>query len=306
MEIEKAQIKEKKQHGTGWVPYSYYACCISDYFSGVPLHWHDEFEINYILHGQGEFIFGEERFKAKDGDIVIATPGLLHAIFNCEKTEVRYETIVFKSDMLGTESQDRSSSTYIHPIVNGTYGISPHITPDTPYYEELHSCVITIVDCAKSNKPMTDLLMKSALLRLFYLLWDSGCVTARDNKSKLGEVLRPVLKYIKEHLSEPLTITQLARYAHMSESYFMEMFKQVAGMSAMAYVNQLRIRHICELLRSTTLTVSQIALDNGFRNLANFNRQFKRMMGCTPQEYRRLNSNMQEQKYSLLDKQILY
>ena len=69
--MEKADIKEKRQHATGWIPYSYYASAIPDYFANVPLHWHEEFEINYVLHGQGEFLCGEERFIAKDGDIVI-------------------------------------------------------------------------------------------------------------------------------------------------------------------------------------------------------------------------------------------
>jgi len=292
--MEKADIKEKRQHATGWIPYSYYASAIPDYFANVPLHWHEEFEINYVLQGQGEFLCGEERFIAKDGDIVIATPGLLHAMFHCEKTAVRYETVVFSADMLGIETQDRCNATYIYPLVNGTFGITPHITPDTPHYSELRTCVSTIIDCAKANNPMADLLMKSALMRFFYMLWNGGSVTARDKESRLSEMLRPALQYISDHLTEALTIEQLAKSAHMSESYFMEQFKHLAGMSAIAYVNQLRIRRICELLRTTTLTISQIAFDSGFRNLSNFNRQFRRMMGCTPQEYRKFNSGIQE------------
>ncbi|MFQ9299360.1 MAG: helix-turn-helix domain-containing protein [Blautia sp.] len=43
----------------------------------------------------------------------------------------------------------------------------------------------------------------------------------------------------------------------------------------------------CEALRSTTRSVSEIAYDNGFRNLSNFNRQFRNKVGCTPQMYRK-------------------
>ena len=43
----------------------------------------------------------------------------------------------------------------------------------------------------------------------------------------------------------------------------------------------------CEALRSTTRSVSEIAYDNGFRNLSNFNRQFRSKVGCTPQMYRK-------------------
>ena len=41
-------IKEKCQHGSIQVPYSYYDCGIPDYFTSVPLHWHSEMELNYI------------------------------------------------------------------------------------------------------------------------------------------------------------------------------------------------------------------------------------------------------------------
>lgn len=46
-------IKEKCQHGSIQVPYSYYDCGIPDYFTSVPLHWHSEMELNYIKSGNG-------------------------------------------------------------------------------------------------------------------------------------------------------------------------------------------------------------------------------------------------------------
>ena len=45
-------IKEKCQHGSIQVPYSYYDCGILDYFTSVPLHWHSEMELNYIKSGR--------------------------------------------------------------------------------------------------------------------------------------------------------------------------------------------------------------------------------------------------------------
>ena len=47
--------KEKRQHGSMQVPYSYYDCRMPDYFPGVPLHWHGEMELNYIKRGTGYF-----------------------------------------------------------------------------------------------------------------------------------------------------------------------------------------------------------------------------------------------------------
>ena len=102
-----------------------------------------------------------------------------------------------------------------------------------------------------------------------------------------AENLRPVLAYIQEHFADPITIEELARLSHLSKSYFMSCFKQTFGLGAVEYLTQLRIKAACEALRSTTQSVSEIAYDNGFRNLSNFNRQFRSKVGCTPQMYRK-------------------
>ena len=53
-------IKEKCQHGSIQVPYSYYDCGIPDYFTSVPLHWHSEMELNYIKSGNGFFKYEDQ------------------------------------------------------------------------------------------------------------------------------------------------------------------------------------------------------------------------------------------------------
>ena len=87
---------------------------------------------------------------------------------------------------------------------------------------------------------------------------------------------------------EKITIEQLANTAHMSKSYFMGTFKKQVGMGAINYINQLRIKSACELLRSKNQNVSEIAFSCGFTNLSNFNRQFRRQIGITPKEYAKL------------------
>ena len=103
----------------------------------------------------------------------------------------------------------------------------------------------------------------------------------------MTETLRPVLTYIQKHHSESVTIEQLAKIAHMSSSYFMSCFKQNFGLGAIEYLNQVRIRSACDLLRNTDRSISDIAFDTGFHNLSNFNRQFRTKVGCSPQTYRK-------------------
>lgn len=77
-------IKEKCQHGSIQVPYSYYDCGIPDYFTSVPPHWHSEMELNYIKSGNGFFKYEDQTISAKPGDIFLIQPNVLHAIMSDE------------------------------------------------------------------------------------------------------------------------------------------------------------------------------------------------------------------------------
>ncbi len=102
-----------------------------------------------------------------------------------------------------------------------------------------------------------------------------------------GRIIRPAIEYMNENIGEDITIELLADTVHLSKSYFMRCFKKTVGIGAIEYLAQLRVKKVCALLCETDMTASEAAFGCGFRNLSNFNRRFKEIMGCTPCEYRK-------------------
>lgn len=281
---------EKKRHSSELVPFSYYKCLIPDYFTSVPLHCHGEFEINYILGGCAEFTCGDERFVSEKGDIIIIPPNMLHSIYPYENNGQRYDTLVFSPEMLGASENNRCAAECVRPLVSGDFGMNVRITAAHQYYDELRSVTESVFSCAKGGTPQLDMLLRSGLLRLFWLLENGGDIYRKNApESSRSEVIRPAIEYIAENYRESITVAQLADTVHLSKSYFMERFRQSAGIGAVEYITQLRIKSACELLSSTRKTAAEIAYECGFRNISNFNRQFKKIAGCTPHEYRKLN-----------------
>lgn len=281
--------KEKRIHSCELVPFSYYESRLPDYFANVPLHWHKEFELNYILSGQGEFICGDDRFMVHEGDMIILQPDVLHAVYPSVDSVILYDTLVFNSDMLVGTGNDRSSLEIFLPLSNNSFLLNPRITGDNSRYSELEECVKEIFIHTKKNTPLDDIMLKSELLRFFAILVENKEFHAADqvNTAK-SEMLRPALEYIHGHFRENITIEQLADISHVSKSYFMSCFKKMAGIGAIEYINQIRIKTVCELLRTDNRNISEIAFTCGFTNLANFNRQFRRQIGTSPKEYRNL------------------
>lgn len=233
--------KEKRQHGSMQVPYSYYDCRMPDYFPGVPLHWHGEMELNYIKRGTGYFQYEDRLLTAHAGDIFLIQPNLVHAILPAEQESMFYDTIVFHQNMLIGGYDDRSYTEILQPFFSARRRIQAPISPEHSGYAALSASVHQIFRCIRENSAVSDLLLKSELLRFFYLLAASPeLCTDRPAMPAAAENLRPVLAYIQEHFADPITIEELARLSHLSKSYFMSCFKQTFGLGAVEYLTQLR------------------------------------------------------------------
>lgn len=277
--------RENRIHSSEIKPYSYYKCIIPDHFNCVPMHWHSEFEINFIREGSAEFICGEEKFTSSAGDIIITQPNVMHSIYPCSDTRQVYDTLVFSHEIFGGTDSDRYFRECIKPLINGNMRIQTHITPEHHYYSELEKIMENIFACAQGDTPQLDMLMRSQLLKLFWLL-ETEAETDTDI-GETGENIRPALEYIAAHFHEVITIKQLASAVHLSQSYFMNQFQKHVGFSAVEYISHFRINQACKALVSTKKNVLEIAFDCGFHNISNFNRQFRKIAGCSPTEYRK-------------------
>lgn len=104
-----------------------------------------------------------------------------------------------------------------------------------------------------------------------------------DDTERMGRILR----FIEDRLTEEISRDEVARVAALSCGAFSRYFKSRTGKSLPEYVNELRIGRSCRLLAETDQSVTDIAFDCGFRNLANFNRWFLHITKLVPREYRR-------------------
>jgi AraC-like DNA-binding protein/ligand-binding sensor protein len=93
-------------------------------------------------------------------------------------------------------------------------------------------------------------------------------------------------QFIEEHLTEDLSLGQVAKAVHASVFYFCKMFKKGAGLNFTEFVSRTRVEKSKNLLLNPNLRVSEIAYEVGFQSLTHFNRVFKKVVGESPTEYR--------------------
>lgn len=296
------ETREDRQHSTAYIPYSFYECRIPEASLNVPMHWHDEFEINRVVRGRGEFICGDNKLTAEEGDMLVIPPDMLHAAYTPEGETLVYQAMVFSPLMLGANGNDRCTLEYIRPLVQGSLRPDNLISTGTENYTELREAARRIFAyggfpdrgeegggmTVSGGSPGTELLLKGELMRFFGLLTCQG--SGEDGPGSgisLSEAVRPALEYMVENYANNISVEELAGRVHLSKSYFMSCFKKAVGVGAIEYLAQLRVNAACERLTGTDQAVSEIAFACGYNNLSNFNRQFRRVKGCSPREYRK-------------------
>ncbi len=111
----------------------------------------------------------------------------------------------------------------------------------------------------------------------------------QNTKLKKDSPLYPAISYIENHPTENISMKQMAMLCHLSESYFSRLFSKEMGENFGNYISRLKIDRSKELLRSSKLSVSQIAKAVGYHDTSHYIRLFKRYEGVTPTVYRQYN-----------------
>jgi len=99
--------------------------------------------------------------------------------------------------------------------------------------------------------------------------------------------LRRVREHIETNFAQKIDLSRLARIAGLSTSYFSRAFKQSIGMPPHRYVMMRRLAAAAELIRKTTKSLAEVALEVGFSDQSHFTRIFTQMTGGTPGALRR-------------------
>lgn len=100
------------------------------------------------------------------------------------------------------------------------------------------------------------------------------------------ERLQAIEQFITDHLSEPVTLEQIAKYVHLHPNYLVRYFNKHFNVSPLKYLNRKRMQKAKSLLSTTSLTVKQVSEQVGFPDTNHFSKAFRKENSCSPTEFR--------------------
>ena len=259
-------------------------------------HSHDFFEIGYVEDGEGLHYDGSEFQTVKGGSFVLISPGAEHCFSSNENNSIPwlmvYDCLFVKDffesvrEMYLNINELKNSALYKLLSKRERFCL---VLNDAD--KEIHFYIEAIK--SKCNAPFSnaDIIVKNLLLNMLIEIgniYDMQLGLAQTNqKTLLG--IEHLIRYIKVNLDVDLNLDLLAAQIHMSPSYLSRYFKQKTGRTVSEYIMELRIKKAQDLLLSTTHSISDVCFLCGYSSITNFRKYFRKYVGLSPRDYRKLN-----------------
>jgi AraC-like DNA-binding protein len=252
-------------------------------------HFHPEYQLTLVLRSRGYRLVGDNLAPLRPGDLVLVGANLPHVWHQEEQrggspTAVHAVVVRFLDTFLGPGFLEIPEAQPIRRLLRqARRGL------------EVTGPVRDAVACEMERLPRLSGLDRVACLLTIL----SALAKSRDLRPIASPGFVPnvssgdqsrverVIDFVHGHLSGRIDRAAVAAAASLSAGAFSRFFKLRTGKTLPQYVNEVRIGRACRLLADEQAKITDVALECGFRSLANFNRRFLEIAGMTPREYRR-------------------
>ena len=249
----------------------------------VSMHWHPHVELNLMLVGEAEFMVDGRPHSLAPGDFIIINSGDIH--MGTARPEVplkdRYQELV-------TILWDYP---FLYRYVDHLSALRFEIPCSEELRQKLRDLILEIDRFYMEKNLCFEMEITSALLQIGIILL-RHCLVSEDRLPESGsrshlQAIQNAVSYIEKHFQEDLSLEEVAAQAHFTPAYFSQRFRQMTGVTYHDYLVNCRIKNSLREIRSTDLSITDIAFRNGFPSVKSFIAYFRKTYGTTPLQYRK-------------------
>jgi AraC-like DNA-binding protein len=259
------------------------------------LHAHEFAEIVLITAGRGVHVTGTESYPLSAGDAFVIGGSRRHDYHSMER--LCLVNILFQPEKLNLRTYDLRTLPGYHalftlePAWRQRHQFNSRLRLTPPELSVVTAFVEKLEEELHTRAPGFKFMATASFMQIVGYL--SRCFARAKNPDsrallRIGEAI----SHLEANYHDPIDLDRLAAIAHMSKRHFMRSFQAAMGSSPIAHLIQLRVNHAASLLRRTDHSVTEIAFQVGFSDSNYFTRQFRRLLGVTPSEYRQQHAHL--------------
>ena len=244
------------------------------------MHHHRCFELYYLLRGEREYFIEDRFFKLTEGDLVMIPKGILHR--TAGKGASRY-LIYFSEEFM----QNYFTSAALEPLLCN----APFVfRPDEETREHIHMILnALLLEQARKQREgeqgQGELLAGYVYQLLFLMVHATNTYVPHDYAD--GRIAE-VIQYINENYNHINDINEIAAHFFVSKYHLCRLFNKNLGIPLITYLNTIKIREACALIKTGKYNLTEIAMQCGFNSSSYFCKVFKSEKGMSPTEYKKL------------------
>lgn len=253
------------------------------------LHFHPEYQITAIIKGEGILFMGNSFSQFAAGDVFILGSNVPHLFKNSREYYSSSSPGVHAISLFFTQ-QSFGETFFDLPELQMSKRILDDSNQGIRIKEVDAVSLFNLIVKCESLKGL-------ALFAHFFQILDFIEVNKYDlineksfrvqSRNRLKDNMDKVIDYSTKHMKNNIGLDEVAKISNLSISQFSKRFKAKTNKTYVQFLNELRVESACTTLRNTNDTIQVIAGEVGFINLANFNRQFKKIKGISPSVYRK-------------------
>lgn len=261
---------------------------VNPYFE-APYHFHPEYELILIEEGEGVSYVGDSERSMGPGDFMLIGPNLPHLWLSddryympgCKERShsiyAQFGPCLFPENLSGIPELSNIDA-LLRASARGLLFTGGNLDSLAQEFRDAAACHGYRRWCSL----MTLLHHLGTNARYCYLTSGDYDVTANSWEDKIVERIN---QYIAVNYCQDVTLDELSALVHMNKSSLCRYYKRVTGMRIFDYLAQTRVDFSLKLLRSTSYSITQIALECGYNSPSHFYHQFRAITGYSPSEY---------------------
>lgn len=237
-----------------------------------PLHWHNYYEFEIILDGEGEHIYNNKKYEVLPGDAYLMSYYDFHAL--TAKKDITLLSLHFN------ESAVHDELSHIIGLRPGNFGCRF----DSDETQKIAG-LLCDADSEKNNKGICSRIATRSIISIVIisLMRRCGCETT----SHTPDLIQHAVGYVHGKFQSNISLVDVANECAVTPNYMGNMFLKWTGMSFSDYLNSVRLKYACNILRSTEISVKETAFMSGYNSAEYFSDIFRRKIGTTPLRYRK-------------------
>lgn len=248
-----------------------------------PIHRHSFFEVCYVLSGEGLYKDLEEQYPLKKGTVFLSRPNIHHQILS----ETGLFLVFVAFEILHEKSKDEAIGVFNQ--LAKTNKICVSVADDSPTALIWRALVDYTSNCGANDFNLIPN-MAHTLILSFTSMFSEANQRSRSQEKMFSNSspthLYQAKLFIRDNLSEPLKLEDVANYLHISSRHLSRLFSTELRESFSDYIRRERVREAARLLEMSSIPIKEIADVTGFGSVHYFTRVFTKMMNVSPAMYR--------------------